>query len=82
MARKTSNVTKPATVVVPKTKAASNIAYATRGLIDTQGDGVLSDLSIGWNGYSNPTLVSAREASYNRREEAFVAAKIAALAKS
>lgn len=80
MARKT-NVTKPVSVTVTKTKTASNLAYATRGLIDVQGDGVLSDLAIGWNGYSDPTLVADREANYKRREAAFVAAKRAALAK-
>jgi hypothetical protein len=82
MARNTKpNITKQPSATVTKTKAASNIAYATRGLIDVQGDGVLSDLAIGWNGYSHPTLVADREANYQRRENAFVAAKRAALAK-
>lgn len=72
-------VTKPATVEVTKNSTTSEVAYAARGLIDTQGDGVLGELAVGWTSYGE--LAPERAENFQRRKAAFLANKRAALAK-
>lgn len=59
---------------------ATRAIYNARGLADTEGDGLVGDMSRGWDVYDSPTLAEARAKAHERRlaeAEAYFVAQLA-----
>ena len=75
MAKAKSAVTQPSANkhVVAKPRVTEAAAYHARGIVDTEGHGLIGNVVRGWETYSDPTLVQRRKVAHERRKVELVA---------